>query len=221
MRDVITVDGLAGSGKSALAKALAERLGFCHLNSGLVYRVVAALTLELGLNPTCAEDVMKALSGHEIVFRQGVNGESEIVVDDNPRGAELHSPQVSEAASLVARHQVVRDAVLKIQQEAYLPHGLVAEGRDMGTVVFPDATVKFFVQGALEVRAERRLKQLKQSEPLILLDDVMRAMQERDERDASSAVGTMRQADDAVLIDNSYDSFSVVLDTMLSHVPSS
>ena len=220
MRDVITVDGLAGSGKSALAKALAERLGFCHLNSGLVYRVVAALTLEMGLNPTCEHDVMKALNGHGIVFRQGISGESEVAVDGLSKGAELHTPLVSEASSLVARHQVVRDAVLKIQQEAYMPHGLVAEGRDMGTVVFPEAKVKFFVQGDLDVRAMRRLDQLKQTGQSIQLEDVRRAIRERNERDASSSVGTMRQADDAVVIDNSRDPFAVVLERMLSNVKS-
>lgn len=218
MRDVITVDGLAGSGKSALAKALAERLGFCHLNSGLVYRVVAALTLEMGLDPTCERDVMTALTGHEIAFNQGSGGESQIVVDGLPKGPELHTPQVSEASSLVARHQVVRDAVLKMQQEAYMPYGLVAEGRDMGTVVFPGARVKFFVLGDLEVRAMRRFEQLKQSGQSILLEDVQRAIRERDERDGSSVVGTMRKADDAVIIDNSHDPFGMVLETMLSHV---
>lgn len=221
MRDVITVDGLAGSGKSALAKALAEKLGFCHLNSGLVYRLVAALTLELGLNPRCEQDVMNALHGHDIAFLRKEHGESEIAVDNVPKGSELHSPEVSEAASLVARHQVVRDAVLKIQQEAYLPHGLVAEGRDMGTVVFPDARVKFFVQGDLKIRAARRLEQLRHTDPSIRLQDVMQAIQERDERDASSSVGTMRCADDAIVIDNSHEAFSVVLDAMLSHVSSS
>ncbi len=218
MRDVITVDGLAGSGKSALARALAKKLGFCHLNSGLVYRLVAYLTLEKGLDPLCASDVLEAMENRRIEFGQAADGSSQILVDGVMHANELQEPHISEASSLVARHQLVRDKVLSLQQEAYLPRGVVAEGRDMGTVVFPDAKVKFFVVGSLEVRATRRYEQLRAAGEDVSVQEVREALQQRDERDASSNVGTMRQAKGSVVIDNSTKGFSDVVDEMLNFI---
>jgi cytidylate kinase len=218
MRDVVTVDGLAGSGKSALARALASELGFCHLNSGLVYRLVAFLTLEQGWDPTCEADVLRALEGRQIVFGRDSQGQSQIEVDGEIRGRELHEPRISEASSLVARHQSVRNAVLALQRNAYLPHGIVAEGRDMGTVVFPAAKVKFFIVGALEVRAQRRFDQLNNSSPGIAIEEVLEGLKQRDERDSSSQVGTMKQAEGCIVIDNSTKPFEEVVKEMLALV---
>jgi cytidylate kinase len=202
-RDVITVDGLGASGKSALAKALARRLGYGHLNSGLVYRAMAFLALRDGVDPGNGEEVLKLLDRHQIGLNLNSEGSSIVLIDGREYDSELHSIVLSRGASLVSRHQILRDRLLSLQREAFVPLGIVAEGRDMGTVVFPDARVKFFVHAELRVRAERRYLQLKGTEREASLEEIEREIAERDERDASSPVGTMRKADGAVEIDNS------------------
>lgn len=202
-RDVITVDGLGASGKSALAKALARKLGYGHLNSGLVYRAVAFLASTNGVDPTDEGGVLKLLDLHSIELTLNAEGSSVVLIDGREYDSELQSVELSRGASLVSRHQVLRDRLLSLQRDAFKPLGVVAEGRDMGTVVFPDARVKFFVTADLKVRAQRRYLQLKGTEREALLEEIEREIAERDERDANSPVGTMRKADGAVEINNS------------------
>jgi cytidylate kinase len=202
-RDVITVDGLAASGKSAIAKGLAKRLGYGHLNSGLLYRAVAFLSLQERVAVTDAEGVLGVMSRHSIELAQDQERSSVVVLDGVVCGPELLSVEVSQGASQVARHQGVRDRLIDLQRNAFKPGGVVAEGRDMGTVIFPDARLKFFVGARLDVRAMRRYQQLKGSADQRSLAEVTTELSQRDLRDATSQVGTMKQADGAIVIDNS------------------
>lgn len=201
-RDVITVDGLGASGKSALAKALAVALGYGHLNSGLLYRAVGYLVLQAGRELSVEHEVLSVLGEHSLALSRGEAGESVVLADGKALLEELSAPTVSDAASLVARHQAVRDALLPLQQHAFEPLGVVAEGRDMGTVVFPNARVKFFVTAPSHIRAERRFAQLKGTPQEDTLENITTALLQRDQRDTTSAVGTTKQAPGAVVIEN-------------------
>lgn len=214
MREVITVDGLAASGKSALAKGLAKRLKFGHLNSGLLYRAVALMALRAGIDLKDAQAVCHLLGDHLVELKRDEGGSSIVLIDGVALGEELLAANVSTGASLVARHQEVRDRLLNLQRDAFKPDGVVAEGRDMGTVVFPDARVKFFVVARPDVRAARRHSQLKGTPQEASLADISTDLQERDKRDATSTVGTMKQADGAILIDNSDEPLERVIDRM-------
>ncbi len=215
-RDVIAVDGLGASGKSALAKGLAEFLGYGHLNSGLLYRAVALICRLEKVDLTDPDRVIGVMSEHSLDLGMDSGRSSIVVIDGVVHNTELLSEEISRGASLVARHQGVRDRLLTLQREAFMPGGVVAEGRDMGTVIFPNARVKFFVIARLDVRAARRYQQLKGTAQETSVDEITRELAERDERDASSAVGTMKQADGAIVIDNSDEPLDVVIKKMSS-----
>ena len=217
-RDVITVDGLGASGKSALAKALAAALGYGHLNSGLLYRAVGYLALQAGLALSAEQEVLSVLREHSLALSRAESGETVVVADGKALLEELAAPAVSDAASLVARHQAVRDALLPIQQHAFEPLGVVAEGRDMGTVVFPGARVKFFVTAPANIRAERRFQQLKGTPQEDSLENITAALMQRDQRDTTSAVGTTKQAQGAIVIENSGRSIEDTVREMLASV---
>jgi cytidylate kinase len=220
-RDIITVDGLAASGKTALAKRLAQKLGYGHLNSGLLYRGVGYLAITQGVDPRSCNDVLNVLSRHKIELSKDPSGGSMLVLDGVALDAQLAAPAVSEAASLVARHQPLRDVLLPLQREAFMPGGVVAEGRDMGTVVFPDARIKFFVNADVTVRAQRRFEQLqgtKQEEPL---DSIRRAIEERDHRDQYSDVGATKQAEGAIVVSNNARPLDDTVEEMYRRVSSS
>ena len=220
-RDVITVDGFGASGKSALAQGLARILGYGHLNSGLLYRAVALMCLTENRNLTDGDAVLDVMSRHSLVLTQDPACSSVVNIDGNPYAQELTSADVSTGASLVARHQPVRDRLVEIQRQAFQPGGVVAEGRDMGTTIFPDARVKFFVIARLDVRARRRFEQIRGTPQEVPLEQIQKDLEERDRRDSTSPVGTMKQADGAILIDNSDEPLEVVLKKMAALVHAS
>jgi cytidylate kinase len=213
-RDVITVDGLGASGKSALAMLLAKKLGYGHLNSGLLYRAAGWLVLQEQRDVERCEDVVEVVGRHSIELQQGAELGSVVLIDGIVRDRELASAEVSHAASAVAKHQPLRDAFLDAQRNAFAPNGVVAEGRDMGTIIFPDARIKFFVEGDLDVRAHRRWMQVAGTPHEVTLDSIRQALAERDERDATRAVAPMKPAEGAIIIDNSKDPLHEVVERM-------
>jgi cytidylate kinase len=141
-----------------------------------------------------------------------------VTLGDEHNKADLSLEEVSRGASVVARYPQVREKLLAAQREAFLPDGIVAEGRDMGTVVFPDATTKFFVVASVDVRAERRFRQLTESGQHPVLEDIKRDLQERDERDATREVAPMKPAEGALVIDNSKSQLEEVVEQMAQRV---
>lgn len=217
-RSVVTVDGLAASGKSALAAGLAARLGFGHLNSGLLYRAVAFLALEQGIALEDEGQVVSLLQSHSLGLELNAQAGTDVSIDGVVRNLDLSSEPISRGASIVSQYSGVRDYLTAVQRNAFLPHGVVAEGRDMGTVIFPDARVKFFVQACVDIRAERRYRQLVERGQSAVLDEIKREISERDERDTTRQVAPTKPADGAFIIDNSTGTLEATIERMFQVV---
>ena len=205
---VITIDGPSASGKGTLASVVARRLGFHYLESGALYRVLGLISLREG----SLEEARLAGSAAamDVVFRDG-----EILLEDEDVSDKVRSEPCGVRASEVARLPAVRRALLERQRSFRRPPGLVADGRDMGTVVFPDAALKIFLTASPEVRAERRYKQLKEKGINANLRALSRDLQERDERDTKRAVAPLAPAPDSQVLDSSALSIEQVADLIL------
>ena len=205
---VIAIDGPSASGKGTIAKRVAGELGFHYLESGALYRLIALASLEKGILEESA--LAKIASTMDIEFRnEKIWLEKQDVTDD------LRSEGCSNRASEVAKLASVRKALLQRQRRFRKPPGLVADGRDMGTVVFPDATLKVFLTAKPEVRAERRYKQLKEKGIDANLRALSRDLQERDARDANRAVAPLVPAADSQVLDSTALSIDAVAERIL------
>lgn len=224
-RDVVTVDGLAGSGKTTLSRLLADKLGFVHFGSSLFYRAVAWLALQGGLSLSDDKSLVGLLAAHSIELSFRADGRATVLIDAVDRGDEVKVPEVSEATSIISAISAVRDALYLPQRDVFPGRPLVAEGRDMGTVIFPDAPVKFFISADVDVRVRRRVRELYPDKTLETLDSGLRRklqieIVERDERDANRAVAPTVAADDAIIVDNSSQMLTEVLENMYHAVTS-
>ena len=208
---VICVDGPGGSGKSTLAGLLAGRLHWRRLDSGALYRAVAAGALERGLRLEDRE-ALAELAG-DLDMR--LEGGCPAVRGRAPR-LDIRSERVGAAASTIAAYPELRSAMLARQRAARQPPGLVADGRDMGTVVFPDAALKIFLDASPEVRADRRNKQLKNKGLNVSFRDLLAGIHERDARDRERAAAPLRPAGDAIVIDSTALNLEEVLEQALA-----
>jgi cytidylate kinase len=212
---VLTIDGPSGAGKGAVSAAIARRLGWNVLDSGAVYRAVALASLQRSIDAMDESALVELARTLLLGFEPGDDG-IEVVLDDKPVGGLLRSEEVSVRASRVAAIPAVRDALLDLQRGARRAPGLVADGRDMGTVVFPDAELKIFLDASVEERANRRYKQLKEKGESVMLSRLFRDMQERDRRDRERAVAPTVPASDAVVVDSTVLSLDQVIDRIES-----
>jgi cytidylate kinase len=193
---VVAVDGPAASGKGTIAAGVAQALRFHLLDSGSLYRLVALKALESRVAVDAAPELAALAAGLDVAFPPG-----RIELDGHEVTETIRSEEVSAAASRVAVHAGVRKALLERQRAFRRPPGLVADGRDMGTVVFPDALLKVFVTASPEERARRRHKQLIEKGISSTIDGLLRDIRGRDARDAGRAAAPLRPADDAVILD--------------------
>jgi cytidylate kinase len=207
---VITVDGPGGSGKGTISMRLASRLGWHFLDSGALYRLVAFVAREKTV-PMDAEsalaDIARTLDVEFISGQQGVR----MLLGRRDVGDKIRVGEISVMASLIAAMPLVRKALVGRQRAFRQLPGLVADGRDMGTVIFPDANLKIFLTASAQERAERRYKQLKEKGESVNLSRLFREIVARDERDQSRAVAPLRPADDAIMIDSTDLSINEVL----------
>jgi len=193
---VIAIDGPSASGKGTVAKRVAAALGFHYLESGALYRLVALASLRNGVSADDEPGLARLASSLDVGFKDGA-----IFLAGEDVTVALLDESSGSRASEVARHPGVRTALLQRQRAFRQPPGLVAEGRDMGTVVFPDARLKVFLTASAEARAERRYKQLIEKGIPVNIQALLRDLRERDARDAERPVAPLRQLPDARLID--------------------
>jgi cytidylate kinase len=205
---VIAIDGPSASGKGTIAKRVAAALGFHYLESGALYRLVALVALRQGLVDEAA--IAKATAQMDVVFQ-----EDEILIEDQDVSAQIRHETVGNRASEIAPLAAVRQALLQRQRAFRASPGLVADGRDMGTVVFPDAALKIFLTASPEVRARRRYKQLIEKGIAANLAALSRDLAERDKRDATRAVAPLVPAPDSQVLDSSALSVEAVVDRIL------
>ncbi|MEQ8859228.1 MAG: (d)CMP kinase [Pseudomonadales bacterium] len=207
---VIAIDGPSGSGKGTVSALLARRLGWHLLDSGALYRIVACEALQCAMALDDADALAAMARALTIRFDAG-----RVTVDGVDRTEAIRTEGVGEGASRVAALQPVRDAVLDVQRDQCRPPGLVADGRDMGTVVFPDAQLKVFLDASVAKRAQRRYRQLLEQGQAVTPEGVLAALKERDRRDRSRAISPLRPAADALIIDSSELSIEAVLARVL------
>lgn len=214
---VITLDGPGGVGKGTVSGLLARRFGWHYLDSGALYRLTALAAKNHGVDFD-NESALAVIAEHlDIRFQQ--NGDALCILlegDDVTR--QIRTEEVGSNASRVAAFGRVREALLKRQRAFRTEPGLIADGRDMGTVVFPEANLKIFMTASADERARRRFKQLRDSGASADYDRVLADIIERDERDSSRAIAPLKPADDAVVIDTSERSIDQVMDTVLALV---
>ena len=214
---VVTIDGPGGSGKGSLAFGIARALDFHLLDSGAIYRLLALKAQQLDIDLDNEDRLVELLEDFDIRFDTG----AELAIpylDGEDVSQQLRTESAGDAASRVARHARVREGLLAVQRAFFKPPGLVADGRDMGTVVFPKARFKFFLYASVEIRAQRRYKQLINMGLSANIAHLQADMTERDERDQNRNASPLVPAEDALVVDSSLLNLDQVAELVLSHI---
>ena len=215
---VITIDGPAGAGKSTVSKMLARSLGYIYVDTGAMYRAVAVLARSAGqANPLDETLLEEICSGLDLQFINN-NGILHLLANGKDITEEIRKPEISSLASAVSAKAVVRERLTKIQREMGANGGVVLEGRDMGTVVFPDAEVKFFLDASPEIRSRRRHLELKAKGEKTTFSEVYEQMLVRDRNDQSRQLAPLKPATDAIVVDSTSLQIKEVVQVMLDHV---
>lgn len=215
---VITIDGPSGSGKGTLSQMLARHLGYHLLDSGALYRLVALAAIKEGVNLLDEGRVSLVATRLNVVFNLDNDSSAQILLDGAEVTQLIRQESVGMGASQVAAYPEVRAALLERQRKFALPPGLIADGRDMGTTVFPDAHIKLFLTASAEARAERRYKQLSAKGVTVDMSALVRDIKERDERDSNRTASPLRPAEDAIIIDSTAMTIEEVFARMLAAI---
>jgi len=214
---VITVDGPSGVGKGTISQLLARHFGWHFLDSGALYRLTALAAVRHGIALDDEPAVAAVAAALDVVFRATEDGEVKVVLENQDVSNDIRTESAGGNASRVAVLPAVREALLQRQRDFAAAPGLVADGRDMGTTVFPDADLKIFLTASAQVRAERRYKQLKEKGFDANLSSLIEEIELRDERDRTRSASPLRPAEDAVSIDTSSKSIAEVFAEVLAH----
>jgi cytidylate kinase len=218
---VLTIDGPSGSGKGTISRGVARRLGWHYLDSGAIYRAVGQAAAWEGVDLSDPEAVAACAARTQIRFETHGEGEPHVLVNGKDATRLLHTEAAGAVASAIATIPPVRAALVDLQLRFRQAPGLVADGRDMGTVIFPDAKYKVFLTASAEERARRRYKQLKDKGVSANLDSLLHEIAARDERDAGRAVAPLKPAATAVLLDSTGMPITEVIDRVLAVLPAS
>jgi cytidylate kinase len=214
---IIAIDGPSGAGKSSSSRQLAKRLGYRYIDTGALYRVIGLLAWERQTSPDDAEGLAALCRNLPLRF---VSEPTDVRLFLGARDitAAIRQPEVSQMASKVSAQPAVRQALLTLQRQMGQDGGVVLEGRDIGTVVFPDADLKFFLDAAPAERGRRRHRELQQQGMTTTLDTTLREMAERDRRDSGREHAPLRRAEDAIVVDTTTLSLQDVVQRLLQHV---
>ena len=210
----IAIDGPAGAGKSTIARALAKELGFYYVDTGAIYRTVAYFLDLWGVSPKDVDAVERYIDELTIGIEYDEEGVQHMIMNGMDVTDEIRTQDISQKASLVSAHKVVRDMLLDMQRDVAKKHNVIMDGRDIGTVVLPRATVKIFLTASPEIRAERRMKELIAKGQKAEFNRVLQEIQQRDYQDSHRAVAPLKQAKDAVLLDTSNMNIEEVIAAM-------
>jgi CMP/dCMP kinase len=214
IRPVVAIDGPVGAGKSTVAHELARALGFDYLNTGAMYRAVAVAARYIGIDENAADSRLEQLLGSITISFEG----ERVLLGEKDVTPEISEPVIGDLASRLSTRPIVRAHLRKLQRSAGESGGVVIEGRDIGTAIFPDAEVKFFLTADLKVRAARRFAELAARGAAIGEAAVLAQMEERDQRDQQRELAPLRRADDAIVIDSSALDVNQVVRAMLARV---
>lgn len=214
----IAIDGPAGAGKSTLARQLAKKLGFLYVDTGAIYRTVALAVLGKGISPEDADGVSGLLKTLDIRMDYGPDGEQRMFLAGEDVSQAIREHQVSGLASKVSAIPAVREFLLEFQRRQAREHSVVMDGRDIGTVVLPQADVKIFLTAAPEARAKRRLLELQQRGQQADFETILRDIVQRDELDEHRPIAPLRQAEDAQLLDTTQLNLEQSLEELLRMV---
>ncbi len=217
-RFVITIDGPAGAGKSTVSKKLARRLGYVYVDTGAMYRAVAVLARNAGQGNPLEEKLLAEICSSLDLKFVNINRTAKLLVNGEDITEEIRNSEISALASAVSAKAVVRERLTRIQRELGAGGGVVLEGRDMGTVVFPDAEVKFFLEASPEIRSQRRHAELAARGEEVTLNEVYEQIFIRDRNDQSRDLAPLRASADAIVVDSSNLEIEEVVQVMLDHV---
>ena len=199
----IAIDGPAGAGKSTMAKTLAKELGFYYVDTGAIYRTVAYFMDLLGVSPKDVDGVERYIDELTIEIEYDEEGTQHMIMNGMDVSGDIRTQDISQKASLVSAHAVVRDVLLDMQRDVARKHNVIMDGRDIGSVVLPKADVKIFLTATPEIRAKRRYDELVAKGQKTTLAQVLKDVQQRDYQDTHREIAPLKQAHDAVLLDTS------------------
>lgn len=199
----IAIDGPAGAGKSTIAKRLASELNFYYVDTGAIYRTVAYFMDLLGISPKDVDGVERYIDELTIGIDYEENGLQHMIMNGMDVTDDIRTPDISQKASLISAHAVVREVLLEMQRDVARAHNVVMDGRDIGTVVLPDAAVKIFLTASAEVRAQRRFDELQAKGSRETYEKVLKDLQQRDYQDTHREIAPLKPARDSVKVDTS------------------
>ena len=199
----IAIDGPAGAGKSTIAKALAKELGYHYVDTGAIYRTVAYFLDLLGVSPKDVDGVERYIDELTVNIEYDETGKQHMIMNGMDVTDDIRTQDISQKASLVSAHKVVRDVLLDMQREVARKHNVIMDGRDIGTVVLPKATVKIFLTASAEVRAKRRTDELVAKGQKAEFSKILQEIIQRDHQDTTRPIAPLKQAGDAILLDTS------------------